>query len=218
MCIRDRWRSFEPRVNFYGKWKALWPAIVIIAFIFVAWDIYFTAAGVWGFNPRYLIGIHLFNLPLEEVLFFICIPYACVFSYEALNYFIKRDFLKQIDWLISSLLIGVLSYLAIVNFHQWYTATTFISLSVCIYLLQFVVKVNYLGKFYRAYIFILLPFFLVNGILTGSGIPEQVVWYNESHFMGIRMGTIPVEDTFYGMLLILLNISLYEYFKKRLSI
>jgi lycopene cyclase domain-containing protein len=55
----------------------------------------------------------------------------------------------------------------------------------------------------------------VNGVLTGTGIEEPVIWYNNSENLNIRLGTIPVEDAFYGMLLILLNISLFEFFQKR---
>lgn len=55
-------------------------------------------------------------------------------------------------------------------------------------------------------------------MLTGSGIPNEVVWYNEIHNVGVRLGTIPVEDTFYGMLLILLNVAIYEGFKTKFKI
>ncbi len=72
-----------------------------------------------------------------------------------------------------------------------------------------------MGRFYFAYAIILIPFLLVNGVLTGSFIEEQVVWYNDDANLGIRMGTIPVEDTFYGMLLILLNISILEWLQDR---
>ena len=51
---------------------------------------------------------------------------------------------------------------------------------------------------------------VVNGILTGTGINEEVVWYNAEHFMGFRLLTVPVEDFFYGFLLILLNVIVFE--------
>ena len=88
--------SFDKRVAFFKKWKALFPAIFLMMLVFIPWDILKTAKGVWGFNPDYIIGIYFFNLPLEECLFFICIPYACVFIYECLNNYIKRDVLQSV--------------------------------------------------------------------------------------------------------------------------
>ncbi len=202
--------SFYSKANFSKKWKYLWPAILIPAVIFIAWDIQFTKMGVWGFNPRYLTGINFFNLPIEEVLFFICVPYACVFTYEAINYLIKKELPETVVNYFTYFLAFYLMTSGILNLSRWYTATTFISCAAFIMLLRVLIKPDYLGRFYVAFIFILNPFFIVNGILTGTGIEQEVVWYNNAENLGVRMGTIPVEDTFYGMLLILMNIFIFE--------
>lgn len=207
--------SFYSPSPFYKKWKHLWVAILIPAIVFIVWDEWFTQVGVWGFNPRYLTGIYLGSLPLEEVLFFICIPYACVFTYHALNYLIKKDYLGPYQKSITLFLVGLLITTGALNYSNRYTIVTFFSLALFLLVLLYGLKVNYLGRFYLAYFFILIPFFLINGILTGSFIDEQVVWYNDAENMGLRMGTIPFEDTFYGMLLILMNVVIMEELQKK---
>src|SRR4028119_1704544 len=83
--------SFDKKVAFYKLWKYLLPAIGINGVLFVLWDIYFTAHGVWSFNPEYICGIYIFNLPIEEVLFFVVVPYSCAFIYECLNAYVERE-------------------------------------------------------------------------------------------------------------------------------
>ncbi|WP_435524242.1 lycopene cyclase domain-containing protein [Chryseobacterium indoltheticum] len=57
----------------------LFKSALIVAFIFICWDIWFTKIGVWWFNDRYVIGWKILNLPIEEILFlflhsfFLCI-------------------------------------------------------------------------------------------------------------------------------------------------
>lgn len=58
---------------------------------------------------------------------------------------------------------------------------------------------------------VILPFFFAsNGLLTGSLLDAPIVWYNNEHNLRLRLTTIPIEDVFYGLLLILLNLALYE--------
>jgi lycopene cyclase domain-containing protein len=66
--------------------------------------------------------------------------------------------------------------------------------------------------FLSTYVLLLLPFFIVNGILTGTGIPEEVVWYNDTENVTLRVGTIPVEDFLYGFSMIFMNVLLFERF------
>ena len=84
--------SFYPKHAFYKSWRNYFIANLIVATLFIIWDIIFTTIGVWGFNERYLLGLKLVNIPLEEVLFFFCIPYASVFVYFSLNYLVKKNF------------------------------------------------------------------------------------------------------------------------------
>jgi lycopene cyclase domain-containing protein len=211
--------SFYPKANFSKKWKFLVPALFTGAIPFLAWDIWFTDLGVWGFNPNYLCGLYFFNLPVEEVLFFFCIPYACVFTYEAVNYLSGKKFIfSQVQNFITDVLIFGLLITATLNHNHWYTSVTFFSTAGFLILLRRIWDAEFLGRFYFAFLFILIPFFLVNGILTGTGIDSPVVWYNNAENLGLRMGSIPVEDTFYGMLLLLINVSVFEFLQKRKSI
>ncbi|MBK9076995.1 MAG: lycopene cyclase domain-containing protein [Flavobacteriales bacterium] len=89
-------RSFEPRILYWRKWRGLFTGIGVMAVVFLIWDAIFTANGVWGFTPRYLTGPHIARLPLEEVLFFLVVPYSCTFIYEVMRYFVRRDVLGRI--------------------------------------------------------------------------------------------------------------------------
>ncbi|MDZ4664980.1 MAG: lycopene cyclase domain-containing protein [Bacteroidota bacterium] len=207
--------SFYHKINFYKTWRAYWPANLLVTLIFIAWDMLYTKLGVWGFNESYICGIKIFNLPIEEVLFFICIPYASVFTYHCLKLFFNS--IQLPTTLISIVLSSLLLITGIINFDKLYTAATFISMSLLLTVVGILRKQEWLKNFFLTYLLILIPFFIVNGILTGSWIDEPIVWYNDNENLGIRMLTIPFEDTFYGMLLLILNTWLYEYFLQKRS-
>jgi lycopene cyclase domain-containing protein len=207
--------SFGKRAPFYKKWKYFGISVVITGTFFILWDEVFTREKVWGFNPEYLTGLYIGSLPIEEILFFICIPYACVFTYFALNNLVAKDHLFPHQELISSGLIILLLISGIYNIDKWYTGITFIVLALFLAYQMLKIRPRYMGRFYFAFVFLLVPFFLVNGVLTGSFLDSEVVWYNNAHTLGIRIGTIPIEDVFYGFLLILMNVSIMEWLEDR---
>ena len=207
--------SFYPKANFSKKWKFVLPGILITAIIFIIWDELFTQMGIWGFNERYVSGIYVFNLPLEELLFFFCIPYACLFTYFALTYLVEKDWLFPHQELISSVIIIGSLILGCYFMSRWYTGVTMILLGGFMAYQMLKLKPRYMGRFYFMFLVILIPFFIVNGILTGSFIDEPVVWYNDEENMGIRIGTIPVEDTFYAMLMLLTSVTIAESLEER---
>lgn len=205
--------SFHPKLNFHKTWKSFFPAVIITGFGFILWDMYFTHLGVWGFNEQYLTGINIGNLPLEEMLFFLCIPYACVFTFHCLSLYLP-ELNSSLQQKSTAVLVLIFLIAGIAGYPKLYTSVTFLSLSALLAISMWVLKTPWLGRFYIVYGILLLPFFIVNGLLTGLGLDEPVVYYNEAEMLGVRLLTIPLEDVFYGMELILINLLLYEYFKR----
>lgn len=210
--------SFHPKLKFYKTWNAFLPAVLITGIIFIAWDAWFTRLGVWGFNMRYVTGIEVAGLPVEEVLFFLCIPYACVFTYHCFSIFLPDKVNNYRHNLITILFITFLLIIGSLFNENIYTIITFFSLAALLAISAWFFKVNWLTKFYLIYAILLIPFLIVNGLLTGTGLEQPVVWYNEAEIIGWRLLTIPFEDIFYGMELILLNVLIYEYLKKKINI
>jgi lycopene cyclase domain-containing protein len=219
--------SFDKKVAFYKTWKAFIPACLLTLLVFILWDIAFTDIGVWGFNPEYLVGIDIFNLPLEEWLFFITIPYACVFTYEVLKVRLPKFKLSAVWTKRVAYLIILFSLIMIVlNPEKLYTASAFLFLLILTLKHRFLFKKDYLGNFYPAYLVLLIPFIIANGVLTGitfweypivftdlAGLKDQIVWYNNEENIALRIFSVPFEDIWYGMGLILMNVTLFEHFR-----
>ena len=204
--------SFHPRLRFWNNIRSFLPANLIVSAIFILWDAVFTKLGIWGFNDRYVTGIYLIGLPLEEILFFICIPYACVFSFHCFQLLIDRLIPEKVVRAITISLFLFLITTALVFIDRLYPAVTFLCLAGFLAYVGLFQKTPWLGQFYFTYLVMLVPFFIVNGILTGTGLEEPVVWYNSAEILNFRLLTIPFEDVFYGMLLIGMNVLLYKYF------
>ena len=208
-------RSFEHRLRYYQKWKYILPGNLIIAAIFIVWDVWFTKIGVWGFNDTYLTGLRFLGLPWEEWMFFIIVPFACVFIYEAVLYYFKKDILAPVERPLTLVLALFFFAIGFVKWANIYTATTFLLCGFFNLYHFFFVKNQHRGRFYLAYLFSILPFLLVNGALTGGFTEAPVVYYNPDEYFGLRIVSIPVDDAAYGYLLLMANFSCYAYFKGR---
>lgn len=207
--------SFHPKIRFYTRFRAVWPALLIPAAAFLLWDALFTARGVWGFNPRYISGLYLFNLPLEEVLFFICIPYACLFTYHCIHLFYRIVWPVSAVRITGTVLSALLLAIGLLHTGQAYTASVCIATALALFILIFFYKTTWLEKLLSIYPLLLIPFFIVNGLLTGTGPDEPVVWYNDAENLSLRLLTIPVEDLIYAFLLMLANIFVFERISSR---
>lgn len=203
--------SFDKKVAFYKWWPALFTGIAVNALLFILWDGWFARTGIWGFNPSYVWSFRLNQLPLEEWSFFVVVPYASVFIYACLKAYINTQPLQKIQQFITYFFLLLTLLLALLNLNKTYTLVNCSIAFVLLAFNQWYLKPKYMGYFWLAYLVHLIPFFIVNGVLTGAATPEPVVWYNEKEIIGIRLITIPLEDTIYALTCLLLPINIMEY-------
>jgi len=204
--------SFDKKVGFYKSWKSLFPAILLISFGFIIWDVLFTKWNVWGFNEKYFVGLEFLGLPIEELLFFVSIPFASLFVHACMVAYFPKDNFKNYDLPISLMLSLSLILLGLFNFDRIYTSTTCLLTGGAIGAHFLLFENTYRTLFYRSFLIILIPFIIVDGALTGWFTKEPVVLYNASEFLGLRIGTVPIEDAIYGLLLLLLIATLQNWF------
>jgi len=201
--------SFDKKVHYYKRWKFLFPAILRAAVLFILWDVIFTRTAIWGFNEKYIVGWQIWHLPLEEWLFFLIIPFSCLFIFDVIAfYFPGAEFRsKSLNKAVLIVLAGFLLAFSLYFRHRYYTFI--VSLLTASYLIMILIlrrRISWLAHFLIAYLIALIPFSVVNGILTSL----PVVWYNPSDNIGIRFMTIPLEDFIYLFLLLLMVTDFYK--------
>ncbi|HLP14076.1 MAG TPA: lycopene cyclase domain-containing protein [Flavobacteriales bacterium] len=205
--------SFDKKVNFIRQWKFAFAAILCMMLIFIPWDSIFTYYGIWGFNEKYTLGPRYAYLPIEEWLFFPATHFAVVFMYECLNTYIKKDVLARSYKFMLCLFILIGLIVAIFYPSQLYSSLKMGGAAVLTFVVLFFWNPKWLSRFTLCFLVSLLPFFIMNSILTGSFLDEPIVWYNPHHIFNIRIGTIPVEDIFYNLFMLLTTFCFYHWFK-----
>ena len=204
--------SFDKQVRFYSKLKYLLPAMLFSGALFILWDLRFEERAIWIFNSEFTIGINILNLPVEEWLYFLAVPYLGVFIYEFLKYRFHNFERPNIFLVLSLVLLILFGITAYFSRQKLYPFFTFFLLAIYLGYTTFRNRFKkHYTKFYLAYFVMLVPFIIISGLLTALPIIE----YNPIHICGIRLYSIPIENFASLFLLLLMNITIYEYLKER---
>lgn len=196
--------------DFIRNWKNFAISTTLTAIVFLVWDAVFTKNGVWGFNDSYCLGIYILKMPIEEWLFFFVIPFCSLFTHFAFLHILPDKKISKRNTTSISLILIVLSITLIgIYVSKAYTVVNF-GILLLVLILGITYKIRLLQQFYISFVVILIPFFIVNGILTGMFSEEPVVWYNDMENMGIRILTIPVEDIGYAFSMLFGNLMIYD--------
>ncbi|MBC8233388.1 lycopene cyclase domain-containing protein [bacterium] len=201
--------SFDRRVYYVSRWSMALLASVIVMIPYIIWDTMVTDSH-WWFNEKYTLDFRLAGLPIGEWLFFITIPFACLFIWEIIVSYLKYRVIAKFKFFRILLLfdfpIGILIYIT----GKEYTALVLIFLGLSAFVDLFLKTDMLLQP--RTYLYLAIITFLMmifNGYLTF----RPVILYGSSYQLGFRLGTIPLEDFGYGYTLILLCTMLFEKLK-----
>ena len=202
-------------VKFIKNYRSFIPAIITVAVPFIFWDMIVTGKD-WYFNPKYVLPIRIVDLPVEEILFFLVVPFAILFVYEYISQYVpfkrfnkKTVFVFELLLLIASIIFTLLS----LKFQY----LTLALISVIIFLLIDLASGSYLFSERNYWIYMgfgVISFLIVNYLLTSIPVVEYFTKtiLTTSYWNG-RITTIPLEDFIYNFSLL----SLYLYFYRKYS-
>lgn len=203
-------------------WKKAVIAAVLGGLPFLIWDAFVTGSH-WRFNPEYTLPFRLFHLPIEEILFFITVPVACLYIWIHLPSLTPeqnpekpaapvRKGLCPVMCLTLFLIAELALSAYFLSTGIQYTGLVLAAFSLTI-LTDIILKTRVLTQpktlLYSTMIIFLTLIF--NGYLTA----RPVVLYNPDVQLNLRIFTIPVEDFFYGLSLILLVTIFYTFLSEK---
>jgi len=196
----------------HAKKPLIIPAVIsllVSAFIFIGWDIAVTDY-FWRFNQNYVLGIKLIKIPIEEVLFFFTVPFACLFLYVNFEKLFKSKTIINSNLLLTIIVIILFLGGYFFMLKRYYPAVVFLYLAIVWFFDLFFLKTRLTTKVVYWYFMVVVFFltFIFNYYLT----KRPVVIYNDSVNLNIRLLTIPVEDFIYGISLITTVLVFYHFF------
>jgi lycopene cyclase domain-containing protein len=188
------WYTPDKRTAYYRRLPALGFSIAVVSTCYLLWDILVTARGEWSFNGKYLTGVKILNIPLEEGLFFITVPYSCLFIYEVVLYATKSSKFSLPASLIIAMILALLAS-SLAFYPQGYTTKALVSCGFFLLIALLLDRPLLESNQYWIWLAICyVPFLIINTVLTAL----PVVEYNSKAIWGFRVGTIPLEDFFYN--------------------
>jgi len=201
------WYTPDKRTAYYRRLPALAFSIAVVSTCYLVWDILVTSRGEWSFNSMYLTGVQIVNLPIEEILFFITVPYSCLFIYEVVLYSTKSSSFRLPNFVFVAL-IAALVAAAVVFSHQGYTSKALASCAFFLVAALLFDRPLLKSRQYWAWMAICyVPFLIFNSVLTAL----PVVQYNSAAIWGLRVGTIPLEDFFYNYAMLSFYLLVYRF-------
>lgn len=197
-------------IVFIMELKYMLPAIIFSGTIFIMLKIRFLQSGFISFNENFLMHKNILNLPIEEWLFLLVISFFAFSVYILVNVKFEKFNKPNLFYVVSILLLMGFAYEAWYSRQKLIPFFVFFLLSIYFGYTLFRNRFKpHLTKFYISYFIVVIPFFLIKIFLNTL----PVILYNNDFTLGIRLISVPVEEFANLFLLMLINITIFEYLR-----
>lgn len=199
--------SFLTPISRYRKYRPLIISIAVVAPVYIIWDQLAVIFGTWKFDSSHVIGIFFFHLPVEEVAFFLVVPFSTLLIFEVIRSHIREKISVRNMEIVSSIIIILLIMLGLFNISRSYTsiASFFAAASISIGIVfdrQLMTSVSLWIYIAISYI----PFVFFDHLM----VTLPVFTYGKGAIIGLRIADIPVEEFLYVFSLLLSYAIVYD--------
>ena len=201
----------DRKVQGVEKIKTILLPAFIVTFIVSEVAVFLTGAKAWGFNPTYLVGASYRGLPLEEYLFIFVFSFAGLGIYNYLNVKFPKNDLQQYRLAFSNLMIGIGIAFLFFGYTKWFTLITFAFLLLLLFGVEYINRIRFMYRFYRAFFVMLLPFYGIYVYLCNL----PIIQYDNAQHVRISLAKVPLENLFLRMGTLLLAVYVFEIVKSR---
>ena len=201
----------DRKVNGVEKLKTIILPSFIVTFIGSEVAVFLTGVKAWSFNAAYLIGVSYRGLPLEEYLFIFSFSFAGLGIYNYLNAKFPNNDLQKYSLAVSNLMVGVGIAFLFFGHTKWYTLIVFAFLLLLLFGVEYINRIRFMYRFYRAYLVMLLPFYGIYALMCNL----PIILYDANQNVKISLAKVPLENHFLMMATLLLAVYSFEIFKSR---
>lgn len=194
--------------------KATISASLVSAIIFSAITLAMQLAGLLFFNIDSTIGVVIGHIPLELYLLNFSFSFAAVSVYQYFNIRFPKNDLQKYSLAVSNLLLGLCVAFLFFGYTKWYTLLTFATLAIVLFSIEYIGRLRFMYKAYRAFLVMLVPFYLVYGILFWNG----VLHVAENQLTGMFVAKIPIENHFVALSMLLVSVYIFEFLMRKRSV
>lgn len=203
--------NLDKKIFKQGNFIPALGASLISAIIFSTLTIVLQLLGVLIYKESNTVGVAFKDIPLEQYILNFTFSFASVALYQYLNNKFPNNNLQRYSLALSNLLLGLCVAFLFFAYSKWYTLSTFATLFILLFIIEYVGKLRFMYKAYRTFVIMLIPFYLVYGILFWNGILK----ISENAVSKMYVAKIPVENHFMMLSILLVSIYMFEFFKSK---
>lgn len=197
-----------------GKLKVALGASLLTTLVLSAVGVVLVRTQVVSYGLDQTIGLLMTSLPFEQYILNFAFSFSSISLYLYLNVKFPNNNLQKYSLAVSNLLLGLCVAFLFFAYSKWYTVLTFAPLFVMLFMIEYMGTLRFMYKAYRTYLLMIIPFCLVYGCLF----MEEIVSVSSSTTVGVFIFKMPLENIFVLLLMSLMAIYLFEFFKGKTAV